>query len=147
MTNQFLQLPALRPPIRPDQEWTLVEDWYSPELIGGIGVHIKAGFCTDGASIPRAAWRIVGHPFQVPLLGPALCHDAIYDAELVATHHEADWLFLEWMEMAGIGWCKRNTVWSAVRTCGGFLWDRHTPDSVKAAREYVSLTKNGRIWR
>ncbi len=136
--SQFRHLPPMIPPEKAGGEWTVDADWVSPPL-DGVCVEIKRGFQTDGVSIPRVAWRLIGHPFQVPLLGPALCHDALYAGELVVGHHEADWMFLSWMQQAGIGWAKRNSVWSAVRSCGGWTWDRHSRASVTKARMYCRL--------
>jgi hypothetical protein len=106
-------------------------------------VAVRAGLRTDGISIPRVAWRIVGHPFQVPLLGPALVHDGLYAAELARDHSEADWIMLEFMDRAGIGWVKRNAVYAAVRTFGGVAWWRHTRQSVVTSRQYVALLRPG----
>jgi hypothetical protein len=80
----------------------------------------------------------VGHPFQVPLLGLALGHDALYAAELVS-REEADRWFLEGMKKAGINWVKRNAIWLAVRAGGGVVWRRHTMRSVARARYFAAL--------
>ncbi len=137
MSNAFRDLPTLDPPAKADGEWTIAEDWQTP-VIRGVAISIRAGMRTDGASIPRIAWRLVGHPFQVPLLGPALGHDALYAAELVS-REEADRWFLEAMQKAGIGWIKRNAIWLAVRAGGGVVWRRHTARSVARARYFASL--------
>ena len=36
---------------------------------------VREGFTFDGASIPRALWRICGHPLEVPRVAAALAHD------------------------------------------------------------------------
>ena len=137
MSNAFRDLPPLEPPAKTSGEWTITEDWQTP-VIRGVAISIRAGMRTDGASIPRIAWRLVGHPFQVPLLGPALGHDALYAAELVS-REEADRWFLEAMRRAGIVWVKRNSIWLAVRAGGGVVWRRHTARSVARARYFASL--------
>jgi hypothetical protein len=137
MANPFRDLPTLDPPAKANGEWTTTEDWCTP-AIDGVAVYIRAGMRTDGASIPRIAWRLVGHPFQIPLLGPALGHDALYAAELVS-REEADRWFLEAMRRAGIGWAKRNAIWLAVRAGGGVSWRRHTARSVARARYFAAL--------
>jgi hypothetical protein len=137
MRNVFKDLPPLDPPTNDKNPWIVTQDWITP-IIDGICVHIKAGMRTDGASIPRIAWRLIGHPFQVPLLGPALGHDALYAAELVS-QEEADRWFLEAMRKAGIGWIKRNTIWVAVRAGGWLVWRQHTSRSIYEARKYASL--------
>ena len=32
---------------------------------------VPAGFVTDGASIPRLLWRVLGHPFEADTIGAA----------------------------------------------------------------------------
>jgi len=137
MANPFKDLPPLDPPSKANDPWVVTQDWLTP-MIDGVCVKINAGMKTDGASIPRIAWRLIGHPFQVPLLGPALGHDALYAAELVS-RDEADRWFLEAMRKAGIGWVKRNAIWSAVRIGGWTVWNRHTGRSIAKARRYASL--------
>ena len=135
---EFDYLPEMNESIN-GAEWTVDEDWQSPFLTTGQRVVLRKGFATDGASIPQAFWTVIGHPMQAPLLGPALCHDALYAGELVPDHSTADWMFLEWMQMAGIGWVKRNLVYSAVRTWGWTVWNKHTPASIAASRNMCAL--------
>lgn len=135
--NSFKHLPSMTPPSNANGQWMVDEDWMTP-VIDGICVSIKAGMPTDGASIPRIAWRVIGHPFQIPLLGPALGHDALYAAELIP-RDEADRWFLEAMKKAGIGWVKRNTIWLAVRAGGWAVWRKHTGRSIAKARMFASL--------
>ena len=35
---------------------------------------VPAGFVTDGASIPRLLWRVLGHPFEADIIGAAVRH-------------------------------------------------------------------------
>jgi hypothetical protein len=137
MRNVFKDLPTLDPPAKAGDDWTIMQDWVTPE-INGVAVAISAGMRTDGASIPRIAWRVVGHPLQVPLLGPALGHDALYAAELVQ-RDEADRWFLEAMRRAGIGWIKRTAIYAAVRAGGWAVWRKHTRQSVARARWFAEL--------
>ena len=136
--EQFEDLPILHPP-NPHTDptgtlWTLMEDWDSPPLDGYYLQFLK-GYQTDGASIPRIAWTLIGSPMDVPLLGPALCHDGLFSSQLTATHSESDWLFIRYMQMTGqINWAKRNMVWSQVRMWGWVVWNRHTAESVAASR-------------
>jgi hypothetical protein len=74
----------------------------------------------------------------VPLLGPALGHDALYAAELVS-QKEADRWFLEAMRRAGIGWLKRTAIYAAVRAGGWAVWRKHTRQSVARARWFAEL--------
>lgn len=95
---------------------------------------LRRGFSFNGASIPRCFWRVVGHPFEMPLLIAATAHDGLYSAELFP-RAQCDWNFLLLMQRSGICWIKRNTVYAAVRSAGWAVWNKHTPASVAAARK------------
>ncbi len=130
------------PMIRPinDDKWVLEEDYVI--AFKGTIITIRKGFTSDGASVPNTPlirWAI-GHPFSMPLLICALPHDALYAGELLP-RKECDWLFLELMQRAKIGWLKRNAVWSAVRLGGTIVWARHTIDSVLEARKFCSCNQ------
>lgn len=103
-------------------------------------VLIKAGFVFDGASIPRFCWRIIGHPFQMPLLVCATPHDILYASESF-TQSECDWIFIELMQLVKINWIKRNLVWSAVRCGGYFVWKSHTEKSIDNAKSYIRIVE------
>lgn len=85
---------------------------------------VPAGFVTDGASIPRIFWNILS-PFG-PYFGAAIFHDYGYskDCEWNLSREEVDELFKELMFNSGIGWLKRETIYRAVRTFGGFSFKR-----------------------
>lgn len=99
---------------------------------------IRRGYVFDGASIPRLFWRVAGHPFEMPLLVAATCHDALYSAELFA-RGECDRVFRELMRRTGIGRIKRNVVWMAVRAAGWAVWNRHTAVSVAESRGLAGI--------
>jgi len=118
----------------------LEEDFSCTVKVKGVYYHIeiRQGFIFDGASIPRIAWRVVGHPYQMPLLVCALLHDILYASEFF-TQSECDWIFLELMDKVGINWFKRNTIWSAVKLFGGFVWLKHTKYSINKAKSYMTV--------
>lgn len=136
-------LPALLPLPDASDNWRVDCAYLSP-LVNGVAVLVKRGLTTDGASVPRLAWRVIGHPFAKDLLPHALIHDALYASELLPRGEADDW-FLASMASAreryalGVGWARRNAVWSAVRAAGGLVWSRHTPASVAAARALVRV--------
>jgi len=139
-------LPALTPLPGAGELWRVDCHWLSP-LVNGVAVLIRRSFTTDGASIPRVAWRVIGHPFAKDMLPHALGHDGLYAAELLSRKEADDWMLTS-MALAEdnfpgqpVSWAKRNAVWSAVRTGGGFVWRGHTPESVAEARRLVSLVR------
>lgn len=133
------EMPYMDPPAcadvwnDPDAEWTVACHWMGP-LIDGSATLIRRGFRTDGGSIPRAVWPVVGHPLQMPLLPHFLCHDADYAAEL-RRRAVCDARLYKGATLDGhVNLIKRRAVYRAVRAGGGIGWARHTPASIAAAR-------------
>lgn len=140
----YPEIPAIDPPPLievwkdPGAQWTVACNWLGP-LVDGRATLIRRGFKTDGASIPRFTWRIIGHPFQLPLLAYALPHDADYAAELFPKK-ECDWRFLTNQQTDGhISWAKRNAIYTAVHAFGGSVWKKHTPSNIAEARRYCRV--------
>lgn len=96
---------------------------------------ILKGFICDGASIPRAFWRIAGHPLQGDILPAAIEHDADYAAQIIG-RDEADERFRYNMAQLGVGVVRRNVFYWAVRLFGGIAWRNNAPD-VEHARRFV----------
>lgn len=96
---------------------------------------VPKGFITDGASVPRALWRIAP-PMTGTHAEAAVLHDYLYSLDCLTrfTHHEADKIFLDAMQGMGTSWFVRNTLYSGVYTCGGLSFrkvlskDKCTPD-------------------
>lgn len=135
------EMPYMDPPAvsdiwsDPDAEWTVACNWLGP-LIDGSATLILRGLKTDGGSIPRPCWPVVGHPLQMPLLPHFLCHDADYAGEL-RRRAVADARLYKGATLDGhVNLLKRRTVFRAVQLGGGPVWRRHTPASVAAARRF-----------
>jgi hypothetical protein len=87
--------------------------------VGDYGtITVKAGFITDGASIPSWLWCILG-PFG-KYFEAALIHDYIYvhGKELNLTKKDADYIFLEGLEYLGVNFITRYSMFNAVRLFG-----------------------------
>ena len=93
------------------------------------------GFICDGASIPRFAWSIAGHPFGVFLMD-AIIHDWLYSQLRFVSRHnlsyeraDADRIFRDGMtwrarNVLGNRWryrLKAATYYRAVRMFGGLF--------------------------
>jgi hypothetical protein len=82
-------------------------------------IEVPAGFHTDGASIPRAFWSILGP--HGAYFGAAIIHDYLYtqagEARYLLDRKEADVIFREAMFNAGVG-AHRNIMYAAVRMFG-----------------------------
>lgn len=100
----------------------------------GFVVAVPEGFTTDFASIPRGLWNVI--PKRGKHDKAAVLHDAgyrgklldIYGEPLVLTRKQTDELFLEAMEVSGVGRLTRQTMFWAVRLFGGSSYvDKRQP--------------------
>lgn len=90
----------------------------------GVTHTVLKGFITDGASIPRIFWSLIGSPFTGLYRKPSLVHDKFYATQKV-TRKYADRIFLEGMKDEGVSWWRRKTMYFAVRAGAYFIWKRH----------------------
>ena len=112
------------------RRWRLLEafSYRLGSADGPESVVVPAGFLTDFASIPRGLWWL----FQPTgrWAGAALVHDWLYHSPIVQTgrdepkhrpidRDEADRVFLEAMQVMGVSWLTRHTMYRAVRLFGG----------------------------
>jgi hypothetical protein len=90
----------------------------------GRVIEVHKLFETDGASVPRIFWAIL--PTWGRYSRAAVIHDYLYN-ELregtdphpeAQTRRRADAIFLEAMEVCGVGFVTRWIMWAAVRTFG-----------------------------
>lgn len=95
-----------------DGKYELAEDWNG----------IPAGFATDGASIPRFLWRVMGHPFESDYIEVFVEHDYDYATGRVS-RAEADQKMLDGLKAKGMGYLKRYTIYWAVRLFGGLHYN------------------------
>jgi hypothetical protein len=148
-------MPKMRPGRYPDMDdcWMLEEDFYL--RIKDKIYFIQKGFDFDGASIPKWAWALIGHPMEMWILLAALPHDGWYASNLIP-RDDADWLFLEIIQACDratpidaswIGsrwaqeetrWSRRNKCWTAVRAAGGGVYPKSALDLTKY-RAFVSV--------
>jgi hypothetical protein len=95
------------------RNWTLLTHFFYDGPQGSWTV--PAGFETDFASIPRVFWRLL------PPVGrygkAAVIHDFLYRTGS-ASRAVADRVFLDAMEVLGVGWLTRHVMFLAVRAFG-----------------------------
>lgn len=82
----------------------------------GIPVVVMKGFVSDGASIPRLCWSIVGCPDT--FLYEALLHDWLYMTGTVSRKQADEW-FRRLLIIGGVGKTKAQAMYLAVRMFGG----------------------------
>ena len=87
-------------------------------------ITIKANFSFDGASVPRALWRVCGHPLETPRIAAALVHDWLYAAH-ITTRAEADLVYREILRAVGVSCVRRWTEYVTLRAAGEAAWRSH----------------------
>ena len=105
-----------------DRLWRVEDDFtYTPKKYPPVT--IKAGYETDGASVPRLLWSLIP-PFGKHFYG-AIVHDRLYKeykditSPIKRSRKQCDDIFLEAMKDLGVNFTKRYTIYWAVR---GFGW-------------------------
>ena len=90
-------------------------------------IDVPAHFISDGASIPKALWGIVGSPFD-EFLEEAIIHDWLYSPEnFLFTRAESDFVLKELMWNTHVSKWKIHAFYAAVRSCG---WTRFKAPSL-----------------
>ena len=122
-------------------------DWHVEGVLDDLRhfeIEVRAGFAFDGCSVPRALWRLCGHPMEVPRVAAALAHDWLYAAH-VCDRRTADLVFREICRMVGVGWVRRNAEYYALRAAGGAAWKSHGADDEIFARSHGALALEGKL--
>lgn len=105
--------------------------WVAPGIQHTVTV--PAEFETDGATIPRALWSIIGPPMRGNHLIPALIHDYLcVMADTYPKRLMADTTFFALLREYKVHWFKRSMMYLGVRFYGRFFWRK------KASQECVS---------
>jgi hypothetical protein len=108
--------------------WQL-QDYFSYEN-NYIKVTANPKFLTDGASIPKVFWSVVGNPLENDLLKPAVIHDCLYTI-MKLPRAECDKLLKEMLLFNGASKAKAYSIYVVVRIFGGTHWKKDTTDMMK----------------
>lgn len=104
-----------------DETHRLVEDWRVE--FRGHAWTVRAGFETDGASIPWLLQLVCGSPNRKPRLFAALVHDAAYSGILGDMPRDlADDIYRDMQIALGIPAWRAWVEWCALRVFGGPHW-------------------------
>jgi hypothetical protein len=91
-------------------------------------IYVPSGMVTDGASIPRMFWAIMGP--MGDYFKASVVHDFLYSRyNKEFSRKEADLIFKEAMFNTGVPWYRRNTIYKAVRLFGGPAFKANTPQT------------------
>lgn len=113
------------------------DDWLVAEPFSYITadaeeIKIEAGLKTDLASTPRIVWNIFP-PFGL-YTGAAIVHDNLYTKGMF-NRKKCDGILLEAMEVEGVSWLSRWTIYSQVRLWGWVAWGQHQKALLAATRK------------
>lgn len=100
-------------------------------------LYVHPNFITDFASIPRILWAIL--PPTGAYGKAAVLHDWLYRGHFISsvtaagfgwrrpTRAEADHILLEAMQVLGVDWLTRYTIYAGVRIGGWMTWRKYHP--------------------
>lgn len=118
-------------PVNGSGKWEIKKPfrYWIHKLHEGPVVTVPAGFVTDFASIPRMFWNIL--PPWGKYGKAAIVHDYLYQTGLYPKKR-CDLIFLEAMELLGVNWFVRNTMYQAVNWFGFVAWNGHREKDLNA---------------
>jgi hypothetical protein len=122
MSLHFPDVPQFRP-LRWDGDVMVIVLEHYIRCLTSVGwITLPTGMVSDGLSIPRWAWAIIGpgtgRAFMAGLLHDYLYSKASDEKWSHITRKQADDLFLEAQYHLGIPWPKRHAMHAAVRLAG-----------------------------
>lgn len=134
MLSSLLQ-PVIRFVDRDEIE--LVLPWEIETRIGKL--RVLSGARSDGASVPDVIDGLEGfHRLEGDTLPAAFAHDMLYAAEL-CDRETADQILHDLLIASGISALRAAIYRDAVRIGGGYVWTKHTPESIAAARRMAAI--------
>ena len=84
---------------------------------------VPQGFVSDGASIPRVLWPIIGQPFDFRWRKEAVLHDFFYRAEhKIVSRKLADQIFYDSLRDNGLRYTKAQSMYIGLRLFGWAAW-------------------------
>ena len=111
-----------------NSRWSLLSD-FSYENNKYI-ITCGTNFITDGASIPKVMWSIIGSPMERDLLKPAIIHDGLYTI-MSLDRHECDDLLKEMLLFNKVPEEKIFAIYEAVHLFGGTHWEKDSSDQAQ----------------
>lgn len=90
------------------------------------GLIVPKSFITNLASIPEVFQCIIGKPDDEVFVAPSILHDFLYSKynDYGINRLTADNIFFQSLRMNGCDLVRARLMYRAVRTAGGFHWDK-----------------------
>ncbi|RJX35552.1 MAG: DUF1353 domain-containing protein [Desulfurivibrio sp.] len=109
----------------------------------GTSVWVPACFQYDGASIPSAAWQLIGSPFHPRFMVAAVFHDWLYHTHQL-DRDSADELFYDLLRASNVGKTKAVLMHGAVQNFGVWYWENDKDDLAYLKRLAKRIGQEGR---
>lgn len=104
----------------------------------GVEWAVRRGLISDGATIPRLFWPLIGGPFEGNHRRAAILHDAAY-ADQFRPRREADAMLFAAMRCDGGALADSIVIYLAVRAFGWLAWKHDKQRKEKNENERRSL--------
>lgn len=118
-----MQMPVIKP--RADGKWELAENFG----------YVPKGFITDGASVPRFLWRLLGPPMEADTIAAAIRHDYHYEHPKMLSRADADDEFYWDLRGNGVATWRAYLYWLGVRAFGWMHYGKTKNNNEKGKRE------------
>ena len=94
-------------------------------------ITVKKDFISDGATIPRILWPIIGHPWD-EYEQAAWLHDWICSwLRHLYNRKEGELIMCEASGVLGVSFIKRKTMYAGLRTFGWYCWNKGAANAEK----------------
>ena len=141
--QSLLLFPVARPDMNKFDEAYEVAGDLSIARYGAL-ITVPKFFQYDGASIPPAAWQLVGTPFQPRFMTAAVFHDWLYHTHQLKQQQATDELFHDLLLQSGVNKVRAAAMLAAVRLAGGWYWDNDEDDDAYLIRLAERILADGR---
>lgn len=105
-------------------------------------IRVYAGFVSDGGSLPRISWTLLGiFPYSPECVLSFFLHDFLYSSQLL-TRCQSDGLLYEVLQIPPA--CSKLQswlIWAHVRLYGWMAWHRRHPETIHKARNFGEITR------
>lgn len=139
----LLLFPVAKPDINKFEEAYEVAGDLTMTYDGEI-IAVPKFFQYDGASIPPAAWQLIGTPFQPRFMTASVFHDRLYHTHQLKKQKPTDELFYELLLETGVNKNKAAAMLAAVRLAGAWYWDNDAEDEAYLVRLAERILADGR---
>lgn len=111
-------------------------------------IRVYAGFVSDGGSLPRISWTLLGiFPFSPECVLAFFLHDFLYSSQLL-TRSQSDNLMREVLGIPpSCSKFQQWLMWIHVRIYGWFAWHSKHPEDIHKARNFGEIIHRRHLMR